>query len=114
MKKLPDYGKISFDDFEGMKFEDIVPEACPDAIDLLKKFLVYPSKQRIGAQQVFLNLFYSNSIYLFSRLWCISIFIYHHYLAIIPIYQYQLGERIDMFMNLMLNEILQIVLSIMR
>ncbi len=52
MKKLPDYGKISFDDFEGMKFEDIVPEACPDAIDLLKKFLVYPSKQRISAQQV--------------------------------------------------------------
>ena len=53
MKRLPDYGKIGFDDFEGMKFEDIVPEACPDAIDLLKKFLVYPSKQRISAQQVF-------------------------------------------------------------
>jgi cell cycle related kinase len=53
MKKLPDYGKISFDDFDGMKFEEIVPEACPDAIDLLKKFLVYPSKQRISAQQVF-------------------------------------------------------------
>jgi hypothetical protein len=52
MKNLPDYGKISFDDFEGMKFEDIVPEASPDAIDLLKKFLVYPSKQRISAQQV--------------------------------------------------------------
>lgn len=52
MKKLPDYGKIGFDDFEGMKFEDIIPEACPDAIDLLKKFLVYPSKQRISAQQV--------------------------------------------------------------
>jgi cell cycle related kinase len=52
MKKLPDYGKISFDDFDGMKFEEIVPEACPDAIDLLKKFLVYPSKQRISAQKV--------------------------------------------------------------
>ena len=52
MKKLPDYGKISFDEFEGMKFEDIVPEACAGALDLLKKFLVYPSKQRIPAQQV--------------------------------------------------------------
>ena len=52
MKQLPDYGKIGFDDFDGMKFEEIVPEACPDAIDLLKKFLVYPSKLRISAQQV--------------------------------------------------------------
>jgi cell cycle related kinase len=52
MKNLPDYGKISFDDFEGIRFEEIVPEACADAIDLLKKFLVYPSKQRISAQQV--------------------------------------------------------------
>lgn len=52
MKQLPDYGKISFDDFDGMKFEEIVPEACSDAIDLLKKFLVYPSKLRISAQQV--------------------------------------------------------------
>ena len=33
MRKLPDYGKISFDDFEGTKFEDIVPEAGADAID---------------------------------------------------------------------------------
>jgi hypothetical protein len=52
MKKLPDYGKISFDDFDGMKLEDIVPEACAHALNLLRKFLVYPSKQRIGAQQV--------------------------------------------------------------
>ena len=64
MKQLPDYGKISFDDFDGMKFEEIVPEACPDAIDLLKKFLVYPSKQRISAQQVidrFLSLSFISS-----------------------------------------------------
>ena len=55
MRKLPDYGKISFDDFEGMKLEDIVPEACSGAIHLLKQFLVYPSKRRIGAQQVALT-----------------------------------------------------------
>jgi cell cycle related kinase len=52
MKKLPDYGKISFDEFEGMKFEEIVPEACAGALDLLKRFLVYPSKQRIRGQHV--------------------------------------------------------------
>ncbi|CAF1603102.1 unnamed protein product [Rotaria magnacalcarata] len=61
MKKLPDYGKISFDDFEGMRFEDIVPEACADAIDLLKRFLVYPSKQRIGAQQALLHYYFYTS-----------------------------------------------------
>ncbi|CAF5033693.1 unnamed protein product [Rotaria sp. Silwood1] len=44
-----------------MKFEDIVPEACADAIDLLKKFLVYPSKQRIGAQQALLHYYFYTS-----------------------------------------------------
>ncbi|CAF0917336.1 unnamed protein product [Didymodactylos carnosus] len=63
MKDLPDYGKISFDDVEGMKFEDIVPEACKDAIDLLKRFLVYPSKQRIPAHQALLHdYFYSTPL----------------------------------------------------
>jgi hypothetical protein len=105
MKKLPDYGKISFDDFEGMKFEEIVPEACPDAIDLLKKFLVYPSKQRIGAQQVFSFVFFFFNYLILFRVYYIFIFTHHHYLVITLIYQFQLDEKIDMFMNLMLNEV---------
>jgi hypothetical protein len=107
MKKLPDYGKISFDDFDGMKFEEIVPEACPDAIDLLKKFLVYPSKQRISAQQVFKQYpsFILSLIFIFFRLYYIFIFIHLHYHVIIQIYQFLLDEKIVMFMNLMLNEV---------
>lgn len=107
MKKLPDYGKIGFDDFEGMKFEDIIPEACPDAIDLLKKFLVYPSKQRISAQQVRLCLFFlflKKICNLYIRLYCISISIHRLYHVIILIYRFQLVEKIDMFMNSMSNE----------
>ena len=112
MKKLPDYGKISFDDFGGMKFEDIVPEACAGALDLLKKFLVYRSKQRISAQQVEmmmrlhklirLSLFFLFSLE--SRRCFIFISTQLHCLVITQIYQFQLDEKIDTFMNLISNE----------
>ena len=45
MSDLPDYNKITFPENPPIPFEDIVPDATEDAIDLLKKFLVYPSKE---------------------------------------------------------------------
>lgn len=50
--ELPDYNKITFKDNPPIPLEEIVPDTSPQAIDLLKKFLVYPSKQRISARQV--------------------------------------------------------------
>ena len=47
MSELPDYNKITFPENPPIPFEEIVPDATEDAIDLLKKFLVYPSKEVI-------------------------------------------------------------------
>lgn len=82
MKQLPDYGKIGFDDFDGMKFEEIVPEACSDAIDLLKKFLVYPSKHRIGAQQVIDQSFFC---FFFFSILCKFQALLHYYFYTSPL-----------------------------
>lgn len=49
---LPDFHKISFPDNAPIPLEEIVPDASKDALDLLKQFLVYPSKQRISANKV--------------------------------------------------------------
>ena len=51
MLELPDYNKIRFPQNPPIPFEDILPDASPLAIDLLKQFLVYPSKQRISAKE---------------------------------------------------------------
>lgn len=50
--ELPDYNKITFKENPAIPLDDIVPDASPQAVDLLQKFLVYPSKQRCSARQV--------------------------------------------------------------
>lgn len=50
--ELPDYNKITFKENPAIPLEEIVPDTSPQAIDLLYKFLVYPSKQRCSATQV--------------------------------------------------------------
>ena len=52
MHDLPDYNKITFPEKEPVPFEEVVPDASPEALDLLKRFLVYQSKQRISAKDV--------------------------------------------------------------
>jgi len=49
MVALPDYNKISFSACEPVPFKQIVPDAAPDAVDLLASFLVYSSAQRLPA-----------------------------------------------------------------
>ncbi|GAA6112189.1 cyclin-dependent kinase 20, partial [Tachysurus ichikawai] len=56
--ELPDYNKITFKDNPPIPLEEIVPDTSPQAIDLLRKFLVYPSKQRIGARQALLHPYF--------------------------------------------------------
>ena len=45
MSLLPDYNKITFPENPPIPLEKIVPDASIDAVDLLKKFLVYPSEE---------------------------------------------------------------------
>ena len=52
MVDLPDYNKITFKENPPIPLEEIVPDTSPQALDLLCKFLVYPSKQRCSAKQV--------------------------------------------------------------
>lgn len=70
--ELPDYNKITFKENPAMPLDDIVPDACPQAVDLLHKFLVYPSKQRCSARQVgtqsgSLKSFMASLIFCFSK-----------------------------------------------
>ena len=52
MKALPDYNKINFAQYPAVPFEEILPDVSPDALDLLKKFLIYKSKDRMPAREV--------------------------------------------------------------
>ncbi|XP_029574186.1 cyclin-dependent kinase 20 [Salmo trutta] len=53
--ELPDYNKITFKENPAIPLEEIVPDTSPQAVDLLNKLLVYPSKQRISARQALLH-----------------------------------------------------------
>ncbi|XP_067880428.1 cyclin-dependent kinase 20 isoform X4 [Heterodontus francisci] len=56
--ELPDYNKITFKENPPIPLEQIVPDASPEAVDLLKRFLVYPSKRRIGAAEALLHPYF--------------------------------------------------------
>ena len=58
MNELPDFNKITFPENEPVPFEKLVPDACEEAIDLLTKFLVYSSTQRICAKEALLHLYF--------------------------------------------------------
>ena len=58
MTQLPDYNKITFPEMDPIPLENIVPDASPLALDLLKCFLVYPSKQRIPAKEALLHSYF--------------------------------------------------------
>ncbi|XP_016522500.1 cyclin-dependent kinase 20 isoform X3 [Poecilia formosa] len=51
MVELPDYNKITFKENPAIPLEEIVPDTCPQAVDLLCRFLVYPSRRRCSATQ---------------------------------------------------------------
>ncbi|XP_064147064.1 cyclin-dependent kinase 20 isoform X8 [Loxodonta africana] len=49
--ELPDYNKISFKEQTPVPLEEVLPDASPQALDLLGQFLLYPPRQRITASQ---------------------------------------------------------------
>lgn len=50
--ELPDYNKISFKEQAPVPLGEVLPDASPQALDLLGQFLLYPPRQRISASQV--------------------------------------------------------------
>ncbi|XP_064632586.1 cyclin-dependent kinase 20-like [Lineus longissimus] len=58
LSELPDYNKIMFSENPPIPFEEILPDASPIALDLLKQFLVYPSKERLSAKQALLHPYF--------------------------------------------------------
>lgn len=49
---LPDYNKISFKEQAAVPLREVLPDASPQALDLLGQFLLYPPRQRVPASQV--------------------------------------------------------------
>nr|XP_019576793.1 PREDICTED: cyclin-dependent kinase 20 isoform X7 [Rhinolophus sinicus] len=49
--ELPDYNKISFKEQAPVPLGEVLPDASPQALDLLGRFLLYPPRQRISASQ---------------------------------------------------------------
>jgi cell cycle related kinase len=60
---LPDYDKISFPTLKPKDVADVCPEASNEAIQLLKKFLVYQSKDRIRAKEALLDPYFFTEPY---------------------------------------------------
>ena len=58
MSALPDYNKISFSEFAPVPFEHLLPDASPDAIDLIARFLVYSSRRRVRARDALIHLYF--------------------------------------------------------
>lgn len=58
MTELPDYNKITFPEMPPIPLEKVVPDATSEALELLKRFLVYPSKLRIAATEALLHPYF--------------------------------------------------------
>jgi cell cycle related kinase len=58
LTELPDFNKIEFPFYEPVPIAELVPDACPEAVDLLKSFLVYRSDMRIKAKDGLLHPYF--------------------------------------------------------
>lgn len=58
LTELPDYNKIEFPNYDPIPFEDLVPDACKESVDLLKRFLVYRSDRRLRAKEGLLHAYF--------------------------------------------------------
>jgi len=52
MKSLPDYNKIEFPEMKRIPFNEVLPNASKEELDLLSQFLIYNNIKRISAKQV--------------------------------------------------------------
>ncbi|KER31158.1 hypothetical protein T265_02597 [Opisthorchis viverrini] len=59
LKDLPDYNKITFNACEPTPFEDVLPDASREAVDLIKQFLIYPPDERISATRALQHSYFT-------------------------------------------------------
>ncbi|KAI8894793.1 kinase-like domain-containing protein [Globomyces pollinis-pini] len=60
LEQLPDYNKIQFQKMTSVSIEKVCPDASQEALDLLKKLLIYNSSQRITANEALLDPYFFN------------------------------------------------------
>ncbi|KAM9752909.1 cyclin-dependent kinase 20 isoform 2-T2 [Menidia menidia] len=58
VSELPDYNKITFKENPAIPLEEVVPDSSPQAVELLYRFLVYPSSRRCPARQALLHPYF--------------------------------------------------------
>uniref|UniRef100_A0A8C4QJ43 Cyclin-dependent kinase 20 n=1 Tax=Eptatretus burgeri TaxID=7764 RepID=A0A8C4QJ43_EPTBU len=58
ISELPDFHKITFRESLPRPLEEVVPDAPPEAVTLLQRFLLYPSRQRIRAADALLHPYF--------------------------------------------------------
>ncbi|CAL4119533.1 unnamed protein product, partial [Meganyctiphanes norvegica] len=58
LTNLPDYKKITFPQSQPVPLEQVLPDAPTEAIDLIKKFLVYHSEKRIPAKKALIHAYF--------------------------------------------------------
>ncbi|XP_063585943.1 cyclin-dependent kinase 20-like [Penaeus indicus] len=58
LSELPDYKKITFPESKAVPLEQVLPDASPDAMDLIKKFLIYSTDKRISAKKALLHTYF--------------------------------------------------------
>ncbi|XP_029159857.1 cyclin-dependent kinase 20-like [Nylanderia fulva] len=63
LTSLPDYNKISFAYHKGTTWESIIQDAQPDAIDLIRKILIYNSSRRLTAEQALCHKYFYSKPY---------------------------------------------------
>ncbi|KAF4521550.1 hypothetical protein B566_EDAN001270 [Ephemera danica] len=61
LTKLPDYNKITFPHTPGIPFEQIIPDAHPQALDLVRNFLAYNPDKRIQAKEALIHPYFFTS-----------------------------------------------------
>lgn len=63
LTSLPDYNKISFSYHKSTTWESIIQDAQPDAIDLIRKILIYNSSRRLTAEQALCHKYFYSKPY---------------------------------------------------
>ncbi|XP_034940337.1 cyclin-dependent kinase 20-like isoform X2 [Chelonus insularis] len=52
LQSLPDYNKITFPYQKNVPWEQIIPDACPEALDIIRRTLLYNSSVRLTADEI--------------------------------------------------------------
>ncbi|XP_074873646.1 cyclin-dependent kinase 20 isoform X4 [Carettochelys insculpta] len=58
LPELPDYNKICFKQKPPVPLEEVLPDAPPQSLQLLRCFLLYPSRERVRAAQALVHPYF--------------------------------------------------------